>query len=183
MKAKVSFLAAVAPISEFTASDANTSSGRRRRVVDDGPAHKRFQQAIIMLHAQIMEHRNGNIFHNPIRNSEAPDYREIIKRPMDLKTIKARIRDGSIADVVDFQRDIYLMFANAMMYNGPHSDVYKMAEDVCFSAPLLFLGLLILTDRQCLIARNSSAPSSRLKAWSTGREPERVDFPCAPYVT
>jgi len=91
---------------------------------------KKWQTVIGMLHQQISQHRNGTIFHNPIKNSEAPDYHEIVKRPMDLKTIKTRIKDGIIGNSLEFQRDIYLMFANAMMYNRPGSDVYAMAEDV-----------------------------------------------------
>jgi bromodomain-containing protein 8 len=94
-------------------------------------ALKRFQNVIGMLHSQISQHRNGNIFHNPIKNSEAPDYHEIVKRPMDLKTIKTRFKDGVIGNSLEYQRDIYLMFANAMMYNRPGSDVHAMAEDVC----------------------------------------------------
>ncbi|KAN0097236.1 hypothetical protein V8E55_001682 [Tylopilus felleus] len=92
--------------------------------------NKRFQTVIGMLHSQISQHRNGNIFHNPIKNSEAPDYHDIIKRPMDLKTIKARIKDGVISNSLEFQRDVYLMFANAMMYNRPSSDIYRMAEEM-----------------------------------------------------
>lgn len=92
--------------------------------------NKRFQTVIGMLHSQISQHRNGNIFHNPIKNSEAPDYHDIIKRPMDLKTIKARVKDGVISNSLEFQRDVYLMFANAMMYNRPSSDIYHMAEEV-----------------------------------------------------
>jgi bromodomain-containing protein 8 len=49
---------------------------------------------------------------------------------MDLKTIKARIKDGVIRTSTDFQRDVYLMFANAMMYNRPGSDIALMAEEV-----------------------------------------------------
>lgn len=86
-----------------------------------------------MLHSQISQHRNGNIFHNPIKSSEAPDYHEIIKRPMDLKTIKARIKDGVTTSSLEFQRDVYLMFANAMMYNRPGSDIFQMAEEVGLS--------------------------------------------------
>jgi bromodomain-containing protein 8 len=88
-----------------------------------------------MLHSQISAHRNGNIFHNPIKNSEAPDYHEIVKRPMDLKTIKARIKDGGIVNSLEFQRDVYLMFANAMMYNRPKSDIYTMTEEVGWLLP------------------------------------------------
>ena len=85
---------------------------------------------ISLVHSQISQHRNGTIFHNPIKPTEAPDYHEVVKKPMDLKTIKARIKDGLISNSLEFQRDIYLMFANAMMYNRPGSDVYTMAEDV-----------------------------------------------------
>ncbi|KAG1768168.1 hypothetical protein EDD22DRAFT_967559 [Suillus occidentalis] len=92
--------------------------------------NKRFQTVINLLHSQISQHRNGNIFHNPIKPTEAPDYHEIIKRPMDLKTIKARIKDRVIRTSREFQRDVYLMFANAMMYNRPESDIALMAEEM-----------------------------------------------------
>jgi bromodomain-containing protein 8 len=55
---------------------------------------------------------------------------------MDLKTIKARIREGQIASSDEFQRDVYLMFANSLMYNRPGSDIYTMAEEVCTPACL-----------------------------------------------
>jgi len=109
------------------------SAGVRRRRSDRSEeqlALKKFQNMISMLHSQITQHRNGNIFHSPIRTVEAPDYHDIVKRPMDLKTIKARVKDGLIANSLEYQRDCFLMFANAMMYNPPGSDVYHMAEDV-----------------------------------------------------
>lgn len=83
-----------------------------------------------MLHGQIAQHRSGAVFHHPIREADAPGYRELVRRPTDLKTIKARIRDGAIASSREFQRDVCLMFANALMYNRPHSEVYRMAEQV-----------------------------------------------------
>ena len=91
---------------------------------------KRFQSVILMLHAQITAHRNGTIFHSPIKPSDAPDYQDIVKRPMDLKTIKNRVKDGRISSSSEYQRDIYLMFANSLMYNRPNSDIYMMAEEV-----------------------------------------------------
>ncbi|KAJ3532257.1 hypothetical protein NMY22_g7816 [Coprinellus aureogranulatus] len=102
----------------------------------EGLPNKRFQNVIGLLHQQISTHRNGTIFHHPIKPSDAPDYYEIVKRPMDLKTIKQRVKDGAISNSLEFQRDVYLMFANAMVYNRPGSDVYTMAEDVRVS-PLL----------------------------------------------
>ncbi|TFY70157.1 hypothetical protein EVG20_g2845 [Dentipellis fragilis] len=120
------------PIEEEDAAPSPGPSRRRggRQHVEVTPASKKFQSVIIMLHSQISQHRNGNIFHNPIKNSEAPDYREIVKRPMDLKTIKMRIKDNTISNSAEFQRDVYLMFANSMMYNRPKSDIYNMAEEM-----------------------------------------------------
>lgn len=102
----------------------------RHQLTEEQVANKRFQNVIGMLHSQISQHRNGNIFHNPIKDSEAPDYRDIVKRPMDLKTIKTRIKDGVILTSLEFQRDVFLMFANSMMYNRPDSDIYAMAEEM-----------------------------------------------------
>jgi len=43
--------------------------------------------------------------------SEAPDYYDVIKRPMDLKKIRQRIKDGEISTIDEFERDILLLFA------------------------------------------------------------------------
>ncbi|KLO15689.1 Bromodomain-domain-containing protein [Schizopora paradoxa] len=109
-----------------------TPSAQPERKTDKPSAaeRRRFQNVINMLHSQISQHRSGTIFHNPIKPSEAPDYHDIIKRPMDLKTIKARVRDGLINSSLEYQRDIYLMFANSLMYNRPSSDIYRMAEEM-----------------------------------------------------
>ncbi|PBL02599.1 hypothetical protein ARMGADRAFT_1159114 [Armillaria gallica] len=110
---------------------------RRGDRTEEQVALKRFQNVIGMLHAQISQHRSGNIFHNPIKASEAPDYHDIVKRPVDLKTIKARIKDGVISNSLEYQRDIYLMFANAMMYNRPGSDIYSMTEDMMYESEVM----------------------------------------------
>jgi len=113
-----------------SAHNTRARATRQASKTEEQVALKKWQTVIGMLHSQISTHRNGTIFHNPIKNSEAPDYHEIVKRPMDLKTIKTRVKDGVISNSLDYQRDIYLMFANAMMYNRPGSDVHTMAEDM-----------------------------------------------------
>jgi bromodomain-containing protein 8 len=101
--------------------------------------NKQFVNLITGLHNSIRDHRSGAIFHQPVKKSEAPDYTDIVRRPIDLKTIKARLREGQITNSLEYHRDISMMFANAMMYNRPSSDVYQMAEAVCLSSPALIL--------------------------------------------
>ncbi|KAI0660983.1 hypothetical protein C8Q70DRAFT_973901 [Cubamyces menziesii] len=122
------------PREESEPADEDDVPPKMRRKSDAPVVSKRFQNVIGMLHSQISQHRYGNIFHNPIKKTEAPDYHDIVKRPMDLKTIKSRVKDGLISNSLEFQRDIYLMFANAMMYNRPGSEIYNMAEEMMLSS-------------------------------------------------
>ena len=57
-----------------------------------------------------------------------PDYFDLIKNPMDLGTVKKRVDKGHYSDVESFERDVRLVFSNAMLYNGDRSDVGSMAK-------------------------------------------------------
>ena len=49
-------------------------------------------------------------------------------RPINLSMIKKNIEKGLIRTTSEFQRDMMLMFTNAIMYNNKNQDVYQMAE-------------------------------------------------------
>lgn len=53
-----------------------------------------------------------------------------LHRPMDLATIKKNIETGLIRTTAEFQRDIMLMFQNAVMYNSLDHDVHHMALEM-----------------------------------------------------
>ncbi|WVQ67058.1 uncharacterized protein L199_005251 [Kwoniella botswanensis] len=92
------------------------------------------QKLLYSLLDAIAQHRNGNVFQNPVKKSDASDYYQVIKRPMDLKTIRARIKDGLITGIDEFERDVLLIFANAMMYNNPDTPTYEMAKEMLKAA-------------------------------------------------
>ncbi|MCL4122459.1 UNVERIFIED_CONTAM: hypothetical protein GTU68_034122, partial [Idotea baltica] len=54
-----------------------------------------------------------------------PDYFDIIKKPMDLSTIKRRLDTGYYNDPWDYVDDVWLMFDNAWIYNRKTSRVYR----------------------------------------------------------
>lgn len=91
---------------------------------------KKFQQLINIVWRDISNHRFGGVFQQPIREQDASGYYEIVKRPMDLKTIKGKIRDGHITSSSQFHRDILLMLANAHMYNKPGTPVADMTQEM-----------------------------------------------------
>lgn len=55
---------------------------------------------------------------------QIPDYFEIIKKPMDLSTIRRRLDDGYYTDPWDVCDDIRLMWRNAWLYNPKDSRIY-----------------------------------------------------------
>ena len=66
----------------------------------------------------------------PVRDDIAPGYSSVVKRPMDLSTIKKNIENGTIKATIEFQRDIMLMFTNAIMYNSSNHDVHKISVEM-----------------------------------------------------
>jgi len=82
--------------------------------------------------SNIQKHQFGWVFNQPVDPVELklPDYFEIIKRPMDLGTIKKRVENGCFHDIETFKTDCHLTFDNALNYNAKGSPVYNMALDV-----------------------------------------------------
>ncbi|KAJ1561461.1 hypothetical protein HK096_004634, partial [Nowakowskiella sp. JEL0078] len=54
-----------------------------------------------------------------------PTYFEIVKKPMDLSTVKSKLERGLYSSPKDFESDMQLVFENAMLFNYPDSAVYK----------------------------------------------------------
>lgn len=56
---------------------------------------------------------------------QIPDYFDIVKKPMDLSTIKKKLDTGQYKDPWEYCDDVWLMFDNAWLYNRKTSRVYK----------------------------------------------------------
>lgn len=59
-----------------------------------------------------------------------PDYPEIIKHPMDLGTVKTQLETGIYESDEEFADDVRLVWANALRYNQPASDICVMAQEL-----------------------------------------------------
>ena len=62
-----------------------------------------------------------------------PDYFEIIKKPMDMASIKRKLDTGGYSDPWQYIDDIWQMFENAWTYNRKTSRVYKYCSKVSLS--------------------------------------------------
>ncbi|KAM4620355.1 bromodomain-containing protein 8 [Polymixia lowei] len=93
-------------------------------------AQKIWKKAIMLVWRAAANHRYANVFLQPVTDDIAPGYHSIVHRPMDLSTIKKNIETGLVRTTAEFQRDIMLMFQNAVMYNSLDHDVFHMALEM-----------------------------------------------------
>lgn len=80
----------------------------------------------------LQQHPHGWVFNSPVDPVELglPDYFTVIKKPMDLGTIKKRLDNGIYHKLDTFQEEVNLTFQNAMLYNPEGSVVYNMANEM-----------------------------------------------------
>ncbi|CAH8360910.1 unnamed protein product [Eruca vesicaria subsp. sativa] len=79
---------------------------------------------------KLWSHPHSWVFQAPVDvvKLNIPDYLTIIKRPMDLGTIKKNLASGVYSSPHEFAADVRLTFANAMTYNPPGHDVHIMGD-------------------------------------------------------
>ncbi|XP_078682308.1 bromodomain-containing protein 8-like isoform X22 [Branchiostoma floridae x Branchiostoma belcheri] len=121
------------PLAASFQSDSLPSSPASFSQCDDQEtlkAERAWRKAIMMVWRAAASHKYANVFLHPVTDDQAPGYHSIVFRPMDLSTIKKNIETGLIRTTAEFQRDIMLMFQNAIMYNNSDHDVYHMAVEM-----------------------------------------------------
>ncbi|XP_035188687.1 bromodomain testis-specific protein isoform X2 [Oxyura jamaicensis] len=71
-------------------------------------------------------------FHQPVDAAalNLPDYYSIIKKPMDLSTIKKRLEHNYYAKAAECIEDFKTMFLNCHIYNKPGDDIVFMAQEL-----------------------------------------------------
>ncbi|XP_048224523.1 bromodomain-containing protein 8-like isoform X2 [Perognathus longimembris pacificus] len=109
-----------------------TSSSKLTDLSQDDPVqnHLLFKKTLLPVWKMIASHRFSSPFLKPVSERQAPGYKDVVKRPMDLTTLKRNLSKGRIRTMAQFQRDLMLMFQNAVMYNDSDHHVYHMAVEM-----------------------------------------------------
>eukprot|EP00483_Globobulimina_turgida_P002564 UN02568 len=97
----------------------------------DNKISDELQQCLSLLQ-ELTQHEDAEAFLVAVdwETLKLPDYPVIIKKPMDLGTIKSNIWSDKYDDAYDFAEDIRLVWKNAKLYNTPGSPIYINAESL-----------------------------------------------------
>lgn len=104
--------------------------GSKHGFAFDDKYRKQLFRSCSELLGRLMKHKYGWVFNEPVNVIEYHDYLDIIKHPMDLGTIKARLSQNWYKSPKEFAEDIRLVFSNAKTYNPRGQDVHVMAEEL-----------------------------------------------------
>ena len=79
---------------------------------------------------KMMARRDSEFFRDPVdwKALGLYDYPTIIKKPMDMRTLKKNFDNNVYQSPADLASDTRLIFLNAMTYNDPSSKVFSHAK-------------------------------------------------------
>lgn len=75
----------------------------------------------------ITSHKFGSLFKHKLESQNKQQYRNIIRRHMDLGMIRARLEEGSYSGSQEFFRDLLLVFNNALIFYPKSSQEHRAA--------------------------------------------------------
>ncbi|KAM6505395.1 histone acetyltransferase [Fusarium solani] len=89
-----------------------------------GPNYKQ----LLHLLNDLQNHQSSWPFRQPVSEDDVADYYEVIKEPMDLSTMEARLEAEQYMTPEDFINDARLIFDNCRQFNGENSLYVKCAN-------------------------------------------------------
>lgn len=108
-------------------------SGRKTKKDADFLSHAsiEFKSAYTLIN-RLFNHKSAWPFQAPVdvEGLKLYDYLKIIKKPMDLGTIRTNIQTGKYKNIEEIYNDVNLVVTNCKTYNPPKSDFVIMANDI-----------------------------------------------------
>lgn len=118
---------------------------RRRAGLDEELLTMYNPSALEDLLTTMMKHKDGWPFDRPITKSDAPDYSDIIQRPMDLGTVRTSLLHMKYSCNQEVCDDIRLVFENCYTYNADDAEEFQCANrlEKYFEKEARKLGLIV----------------------------------------
>ena len=78
----------------------------------------------------ILKYKISFLFDKPVdpQLDNCPDYFDIIKKPMDLQTVRKKLSSNEYSTIRDWKRDMSLIWENALVYNPSETIIYDCAS-------------------------------------------------------
>lgn len=90
------------------------------------PIEKEDQKKIKIILQSLLDHSDSNDFREPVdwKGMGLTDYPQVVKNPMDLKTVNRKFNQGKYLTIESICDDLQLIWDNCKIYNPPNSWIY-----------------------------------------------------------
>lgn len=154
-----------APTGDRRESAAPAKAKPRRRAASD--VSLMGNNLLYNLALKLRQMPGSHWFHKPVPKDLAPDYRQIVKSPIDLGVIESRCSEIKYFSRHAFLQDIQLLYDNTKLYNGAQHEITLAAAKLVAAA-----------SRE--VALNDDVLSSMEKRLGTWIEPDEMPLPLFP---
>ncbi|KAI9098211.1 hypothetical protein DFS34DRAFT_102839 [Phlyctochytrium arcticum] len=103
--------------------EAGWTSDLEERIRSTDETRSPMYYMLSQLIGELRENQNAWPFTEPV--SGVPDYYEIIKQPMDLRTLGEHLEEGKYNTVQEFENEFHLIVHNCKIYNDDHTQYVK----------------------------------------------------------
>ncbi|TYH83374.1 hypothetical protein ES332_D02G128900v1 [Gossypium tomentosum] len=117
------------------------------------------------------------VFSEPVDLKELPDYCDIVANPMDFSTVRKKLDGGAYTTLEQFEKDVFLICSNAMLYNAPDTVYFRQARSMQELAKKDFENLRQDSDEgepQLKVVRRGRPPGKSLKKSLESLSSDRV---------
>lgn len=87
---------------------------------------------------QLVAKDSMEIFLEPVDVNEVPDYDAVIKNPIDLGTMREKLKNGQYDSLDDLESDFTLMYKNCLLYNDKDTIFYKAGVKMREAGGIIF---------------------------------------------
>ena len=115
---------------------------------------------------KLLKHKRAWPFASPVdpKALKLGDYKKIVKKPMDLGSIKAKLEEDSYTDLEEsgeeFYKDVTLTFDNAMLYNDEGDEIWEHAAALKTTFTLMWAHVSEKLERLKKVLPEPKTPAS-----------------------
>ncbi|XP_026193636.1 uncharacterized protein LOC34619368 [Cyclospora cayetanensis] len=111
-----------------TAAAAATAASSKQQ--QEEKQRRSLKNQIAALLCLLDRHPSSWPFRRPVSVSEAPDYYEVVKHPIDISSMRRKNKSGGYRTKQELGSDMVRMFENCRLYNNSDTIYYKYADEL-----------------------------------------------------
>ncbi|KAL8455756.1 hypothetical protein Emag_000330 [Eimeria magna] len=100
------------------------------KLQEEEKQRRSLKNQIAALLSLLDRHPSSWPFRRPVSVSEAPDYYEVVKHPVDISSMRKRNKSGGYRTKEELGSDMVRMFENCRLYNSSDTIYYKYADEL-----------------------------------------------------